>query len=246
MNQRGRSLSDTLTASRRGDRRNGGVAGETLPRRMTLVIVDDHEIVRHGLRAALAQETDMEVVADVRTGRDAIRIAQQLRPDVMLLDVRLEDTDGPSVCERVRAVAPDTAVVMLTSYHQDGMVLRSLAAGARGYVVKDVELSELKRMIRAAYRGQCVLDPTVAPHVIAAATSTGTTNQASVKRTLALSDFDLDVVRHLARGLTNKQIGALVHRSPHTVKDHLEKICAALEVRSRTEAVAAALRIGLI
>jgi DNA-binding NarL/FixJ family response regulator len=87
----------------------------------------------------------------------------------------------------------------------------------------------------------------VAPHVIAAATGAGApSNQATVKRSLALSDIDLDVVRHLARGLTNKEIGALVHRSPHTVKDHLEKICAALEVRSRTEIVATALRIGLI
>ena len=129
------------------------------PRRIRIGIVDDHEIVRRGLRAALEPETDMEVVADVRTGQEAVRVAEQLQPDVMLVDVRLEDTDGPSVCERVRAVTTDTAVVMLTSYHQDGMVLRSLAAGARGYVIKDVEVGALKGMIRAAHRGQCVLDP---------------------------------------------------------------------------------------
>jgi len=246
MNQRGRSPSGDPGA-RPGDGRHGSGKKAGYPRRIRVAIVDDHEIVRHGLRAALEQETDMEVVADVRTGGEATRIASELRPDVMLLDVRLEDTDGPSVCERVRALAPETVVVMLTSYHQDGMVLRSLAAGARGYVVKDVELTELKRIIRAAHRGHCVLDPMVAPHVIAAATSTGTTpDQASVKRTLALSDIDLDVLRHLARGLTNKQIGVLVHRSPYTVKDHVEKICAALEVRSRTQVVATALRIGLI
>jgi len=216
-------------------------------RRIRIGVVDDHEIVRHGLRAALSYEPDMEVVADVRTGREAVGMAEALRPDVLLLDVRLEDADGPSVCERVRSVAPETVVLMLTSYRQDGMVLRALAAGARGYVIKDVELTELKRMIRAAHGGQCVLDPTVAPHVIAAAIGTAAAgNQASVKKTLALSDLDLDVVRHLAHGLTNKQIGALLHRSPHTVKDHLEKICAVLEVRSRTQVVAAALQIGLI
>ncbi len=189
----------------------------------------------------------MEVIADVRTGREAVDMASELRPDVMLVDVRLEDADGPTVCERIRAVAPSIRVVMLTSYHQDGMVLRSLAAGARGYVIKDVELGELKRMIRAAFRGESVLDPIVAPHVIAAATMTGDEpGHQRVRRTLALSDIDIEIVRHLARGLTNKQIGVLVHRSPYTVKDHLEKICAALEVHSRTEAVAAALRIGLI
>jgi len=215
--------------------------------RIRIGIIDGHEIVRRGLRAALEQEADMEIVADARTGQEAIRVAEQLRPDVMLVDVQLEDTDGPSVCERVRAVTAHTAVVMLTSYHQDGMVLRSLAAGARGYVIKDVGLGALKSMIRAVHRGECVLDPAVAPHVIAAAAGNGVSgHQASVKKTLALSDIDLDVVRHLARGRTNKQIGALIHRSPHTVKDHVEKICAVLEVHSRTEVVAAALRIGLI
>ena len=218
----------------------------TLPR-IRIGVVDDHEVVRRGLRATLEMEPDMEIVADVRTGREAIRVAAEQRPDVMLVDVRLEDSDGPTVCERVREVAPATKVVMLTSYHQDGMVLRSLAAGARGYILKDVELGELKRMIRAAYRGESVLDPVVAPHVIAAATGNGDERgHQRVKNTLALSDIDIDIVRHLARGLTNKQIGAFVHRSPHTVKDHLEKICSALEVHSRTEVVAAAIRIGLI
>ena len=215
--------------------------------RIRIGIVDDHEVVRRGLRSVLEVEADMEVVADVRSGREAIEVATTHHPDVMLVDVRLGDTDGPTVCERVREVAPAIRVVMLTSYHQDGMVLRSLAAGACGYIIKDVELSELKRMIRAAHRGESVLDPVVAPHVIAAATRSGDApGHQRVKRTLALSDIDIEIVRHLARGLTNKQIGGLVHRSPYTVKDHLEKICAALEVRSRTEVVAAALRIGLI
>ena len=215
--------------------------------RIRIAIVDDHEIVRRGLRAAVEPEADMEVVADVRTGREAVRLAEQLRPDVMLIDVRLEDGDGPSVCERVRALAPETAVVILTAFHQDGMVLRSLAAGARGYVLKDIAVARLRNTIRAVHRGQCVFDPAVAPDVVAAATGNGGAGtQATVKKTLALSDIDLDVVRHLARGLTNKQIAALVHRSPHTVKDHVEKICSVLEVRSRTEVVAAALRIGLI
>jgi len=215
--------------------------------RIRIGIIDGHEIIRRGLRAALEQEADMEVVADARTGEEAIRVAELLRPDVMLVDVQLEDADGPTVCERVRAVTADTAVMMLTGYHQDGMVLRSLAAGARGYIIKDVALGALKSMIRAAHRGERVLDPAVAPHVVAAAAGNGASgHQASVKKTLALSDIDLDVVRHLARGLTNKQIGALIHRSPHTVKDHVEKICSVLEVHSRTEVVAAALRIGLI
>jgi DNA-binding NarL/FixJ family response regulator len=230
-----------------GRARNGNGSAPARGSRIRIGVVDDHEVVRRGLRAALELEPDMEIIGDVRTGREAILIAGKHRPDIMLVDVRLEDTDGPTVCERVREVAPTTAVVMLTSHHQDGMVLRSLAAGARGYIIKDVELGELKRMIRAAYRGESVLDPIVAPHVIAAATGNGGgLNRTNVKNTLALSDIDIEIVRHLSHGLTNKEIGILVHRSPHTIKDHVEKICGALEVHSRTEVVAAALRIGLI
>ena len=230
MNQKGRSL-----------------PGHPRRARIRIGVVDDHEVVRQGLRATLEHEPDMEIIADVRTGREAVELARAQQPDVMLVDVRLEDSDGPTVCERVRAVAPATRVVMLTSYHQDGMVLRSLAAGARGYVIKDVELGELKRMIRAAYRGESVLDPIVAPHVIAAATMTGDEpGHQRVRRTLALSDIDIDIVRHLARGLTNKQIGVRINLSPHTVKDHVEKMCEILGVRSRIELVVEALRRGLI
>src|SRR5688572_33262956 len=96
-----------------------------------IVVVDDHEIIRHGLRQTLAREADMDVVGEARSGAEAVRIAQQLQPDIMLLDVKLDDLDGPEVCRRVLAVAPTTAVVMLTSYLQDGVVLRSLMAGAK-------------------------------------------------------------------------------------------------------------------
>lgn len=241
MNQRGRSL------PAHSNRRHGPAGRRGRPTRIRISVVDDHEVVRRGLRAALEQEPDMEVVGDVRTGDEAVQLAREHQPDVMLLDVQLGDTDGPAVCERVRSVAPTTAVIVLTSLRQDGMVLRSLAAGVRGYVIKDVPLAELKRMIRAVHRGECVLDPTVAPQVIAAAIGGGAAaNRDTVKNTLALTDIDIEILRHLACGQTNKQIGALIHRSPHTVKDHLWKIGAVLEVGSRTEVVAAALRIGLI
>jgi len=247
MNQRGRSLPDSPSSSHPAPERARPGATVVGGKKIRIGVVDDHEVVRRGLRAVLELEPDMEVVGDVRTGREAIRFAGEQRPDIMLVDVRLEDTDGPTVCEHVREVAPATVVVMLSSHHQDGMVLRSLAAGARGYVVKDVEIGELKRMIRAAYRGESVLDPVVAPDVIAAATADGNgPNRTRVKNTLALSDIDIEIVRHLSRGLTNKEIGVLVHRSRHTVKDHVEKISATLEVHTRTEVVAAALRIGLI
>lgn len=223
------------------------------PGRIRIVVVDDHEIIRHGLRQTLAREADMDVVGEARSGVDAVRVAEQLRPDVMLLDVKLDDIEGPEVCRRVLAVAPRTAVVMLTSYVQDAVVLRSLAAGAKGYVIKDVELSELKRTIRSVYRGHAVLDPQIASRVIASAV--GKRNEPARGRSdsgeaapppTMFADIDLMILRHLAKGLTNKEIAAQVHLSAHTIKDHLEKIGAAFDVRTRTEIVAEALRTGVI
>ena len=215
--------------------------------RIRIVIVDDHQVVRHGLRHLLEREPDMEVVGEAGSGADAVRVATEQRPDVVLLDVKLDDRDGPEVCRRITAAAPGTAVVMLTSYLQDAVILRSLAAGARGYLIKDVELHEVKRTIRAVHRGHSVLDPKVAPRVIARAMAPAAKASSSkAVSQVALSETDLAILRHLAKGMTNKQIGAQVHLSAYTIKDHLEKIGTALAVRSRTEIVAEALRAGLI
>jgi two-component system response regulator DevR len=211
--------------------------------KIRIVIVDDHEVVRHGLRKALDAEPDMDVVGEARNGEEAVRIGVARRPDVMLLDIKLGDIDGLEVCQRVLAAAPKTGIVMLTSYQQDGMILRSLMAGAKGYVLKDVELGELKRMIRSVYRGNAVLDPKVAPQVIAAAAGSGRPRGAKPS---TLAELDLEILRCLAKGFSNKEIAARIFRSPHTVKDRLEKIGGVLSARSRTEIVAAALRTGLI
>jgi two-component system response regulator DevR len=215
--------------------------------RIRILIVDDHQVVRHGLRQLLEREPDMEVVGETGSGTDAVRVATEQQPNVVLLDVKLDDLDGPEVCRQISTAVPGTAVVMLTSYLQDAVLLRSLAAGAKGYLIKDVELNEVKRTIRAVHHGHSVLDPKVASRVIAKAMAPGAkpVNGKAVSQ-VALSETDLAILRHLAKGLTNKQIGAQVHLSAYTIKDHLEKIGTALAVRSRTEIVAEALRAGLI
>jgi len=217
--------------------------------KIRIAVVDDHEVVRHGLRLSLELEPDMTVVGEARTGEDAVHMVTTGRPDVVLLDVRLEGADGPEVCRRILEVAPGTAVVMLTNYMQDGFVLRSLMAGAKGYVIKDVQLSELKKMVRSVYRGGSVLDPKVTGQVILTAKSAAeapAVRPAGQRKMTALSDTDLAILRHLSDGLTDKQIAGRIHLSPHTVKDHLEKIRALLDVGSRTEIVATALRRGLV
>jgi DNA-binding NarL/FixJ family response regulator len=215
--------------------------------KIRIAVVDDHAVVRHGLIAALSAEPDLVVVGEARTGENAVRLAREQRPDVMILDVKLEDLDGPEVCRRVVAAAPKTAVVMLSSFRQEAMILRSLAAGAKGYVVKDVELPELKRMIRSVARGQAVLDPKVVPDVIAAAALPASTSPSrTMKHAASLSDIDLAIIRHLANGLSTKEIAAAIHRSPYTIKDHLEKIRASLAVRSRSELIAKAVSAGLV
>jgi two-component system NarL family response regulator len=217
--------------------------------KIRIAVVDDHEVVRHGLRLSLELEADMVVVGEASSGEEALNLAREVKPDVMLLDVRLEGTDGPDVCRRVLEVAPRMAVIMLTNYLQDGFVLRSLMAGAKGYVIKDVQLAELKRMIRSVYRGGSVLDPKVTAQVISTVTASGELpgpKSGGTRHVTVLSETDLIIVKRLSEGLTNKQIAHHVHLSPHTVKDHLEKIRAALDVGSRTEIVAEALRRGLI
>jgi DNA-binding NarL/FixJ family response regulator len=210
--------------------------------RIRIMVADDHEVVRQGLVSSLELESDMEVIGTAALGEQAVRLATLKRPNILLLDVRFPDIDGPEVCRRIMEAAPKTAVIMLTSYRQDSMILRSLKAGARGYLIKDIDLMDMKKMIRSVFRGNDALDPSVARRVIAAATKP----QRPVTEITRLSEMDLAIIRHLSRGLTNKQIGTLVHRSPHTVKDRLEKISAALDARSRTEIVAAAFKTGLI
>ncbi len=214
-----------------------------------VVIVDDHEVVRHGLRLALEAEPDMTVVGEARTGEEAVTVARETQPEVMLLDVKLGDLDGPEVCARVLQAAPGTAVVMLTNYVQDALVLRSLAAGAKGYLVKDVELADLKKMIRSVWRGGAVLDAKVAGRVIAKATGERTspaTDGVSDDVAGTLSQTDLAILRCLAEGRSNKEIAQRVNLSPHTIKDHLEKMFGLLAARSRSHLVAEAIRRGLI
>lgn len=214
-----------------------------------ILIADDHEIVRHGLRAALEPEPDMTIVGEAQSGREALALAREHQPDIVLLDVKLGDMDGADVCTQILELRPRTTIIMLTNYSQDMLVLQSLRAGAKCYLLKDVALETLRGTIRTAFRGGSVLDPRVASHVIAKAVQRGPHASADATGSASagpLSASDIITIQHLARGLTNREIGERLNLSGHTIKDRLEKISAVLGVRSRTEIVAEAFRRGLI
>jgi DNA-binding NarL/FixJ family response regulator len=213
--------------------------------KIRIVLIDDHDVVRAGLKLALETEPDMAVVGSARQGKEGIEVVRKVKPDVLLLDVKLDDLEGPEVCQKVRELSPHTTVLMLSGYQRDDLVLRCLKAGAKGYVLKSVAVSELKRMIRVVSQGGAVLDPKVTSSLLSAIAGAGSRKGATPSAAV-LSEMDLRIIRHLSEGLTNREIGARVHLSPYTVKDHIEKLCIMLSAKSRTAVVGEAFKRGLL
>ncbi|HEY8801545.1 MAG TPA: response regulator transcription factor [Candidatus Dormibacteraeota bacterium] len=207
-----------------------------------VLIVDDHEMVREGLLAMLQPEPDFEVVGQTGRGGEVAELVETTRPDVVLLDARLPDVGGVEVCRRLSHSHPNVAVVILTTYTDPDLVQECIQAGARGYVVKDVERFSLKESIRAVYRGQAVLAPQVAGHVMDGAR---TRQQAGSRRT-ALSESQVAILRLISRGHSNREIAAEVHLSENTVKTHVQEIFRKLGVRNRVEAAILAGKSGWI
>jgi DNA-binding NarL/FixJ family response regulator len=204
-----------------------------------VVIADDHNVVRKGIRELLADESDIEVVGEARDGHEAIDLALALRPNIVLMDINMPVLSGVEATRRIRAQAPDVRVLVLTAYADAPYIDGLLEAGATGYLLKTAEDREIVRAVRVAAAGQAIIDPAVAPHLLARLTS------APIQAD-ALTERELEVLRLAARGRTNKQIGADLAISDRTVQNHLAHIYVKLGVASRTEAVTAALQRGLI
>jgi two-component system response regulator DevR len=210
--------------------------------RIRVLIVDDHEMVREGLMAMLQPERDFDVVGQTGSGAAVADLVETTQPDVVLLDARLPDLSGVEVCRRLRHSHPNVSVVILTTYTDPDLVQECLEAGARGYVVKDVERFSLKESIRAVYRGQAVLAPQVAGHVIESAR----TRQPAGSGRAALSGSQVAILRLISRGHSNREIAAEVHLSENTVKTHVQEIFRKLGVRNRVEAAILAGKSGWI
>jgi DNA-binding NarL/FixJ family response regulator len=201
-----------------------------------VMIVDDHPVVRAGLVGILAAEKDLVVVGEAASADEAVTAARSLLPDVVLMDLRMPGGDGVTATAGVLAAAPAARVVVLTTYESDADILRAVEAGAAGYLLKDAARADLVAAIRAAARGETVLAPSVATRLV--------DRMRHPQPADALSPRELEVLRLVARGLSNVDIGRELFISEATVKTHLLRTFAKLGVSDRTAAVTTALAAG--
>ena len=205
-----------------------------------LLIVDDHEVVRLGLRTLLEGEEDLTVVAEAGTAEEALIQTAHHRPDVVVLDIQLPGRSGLDVCRDIRQKFPQTQVVMLTSSVNENFALEALRAGAAGYVLKQVGGDELVRAIRAAHNGETALDPKTAAHLVARLNELQKKTEADAFRDL--SPREMDVLLLVSRGASNKEIGAELNLSEITARNYVTTLMEKLHLRNRVELAAYAIR----
>lgn len=204
---------------------------------ITLIVVDDHPVVRHGLVSMLKYEQDMQVVGEAGDGVEAVRLILSENPDVVLLDLRLPLLSGIEVMKQVRAHQTYTRFLVLTTYDADEYIVPALTAGAQGYLLKDTTPEELMRAIRSLAAGGSPLEPAVAAKLL---------TSMNEKPEDELSAREMDVLKLLVAGASNKMIAAQLNVSENTIKSHTSHIFSKLQVSSRAEAVAVALQRGIV
>jgi len=203
-----------------------------------ILIADDHSVVRQGLKMFLGLDSELEVVGEAADGSEAVKLAHQLHPDVVLMDLLMPVMDGITATQTIRRELPDVEVVALTSVLEDASVVGAVRAGAVGYLLKDTESDELRRAIKAAAAGQVQLSPQAAARLLREVRTPDSPE--------TLTERETDVLRLLARGLANKEIAHELSIGEKTVKTHVSNILAKLGVQSRTQAALYAARIGLV
>jgi DNA-binding NarL/FixJ family response regulator len=201
---------------------------------ITILTADDHPLIRDGLAAVLRGQSGFEVVGDAANGEEAIEAYERLHPDIVLMDLRMPVMDGLAATRAILADDPDARIIVLTTYDGDEDIHRALAAGARGYLLKDMMRTELIGVIRAVHRGQRGIPAPVAARL------------AEYTPRIALTPREIEVLRLVADGLSNAQVATQIGRTEGTVKVHLKNILQKLDAQDRTEAVTTALRRGFI
>ena len=205
-----------------------------------IIIVDDHSVVRQGLKMFLGLDPELEVIGEAENGAEALKLARELQPDVVLMDMLMPVMDGIAATQAIRAEMPDVEIIALTSVLEDNAVIGAVKAGAIGYLLKDTQADELRRAIKAAAAGQVQLSPAAAARLMR---EVRTPEPAAVQ---PLTDRENDVLRLLAQGKANKEIAFELIIGEKTVKTHVSNILLKLGVQSRTQAALYAMRIGLV
>ncbi|ATL32567.1 response regulator [Streptomyces formicae] len=200
-------------------------------------LLDDHEVVRRGVHDLLDSEPDIEVVGEAGTSEQALTRGPALRPDVALLDIRLPDSDGITVCRELRSKMPDLACLMLTSFDDDDALLDAIMAGAAGYVLKQIKGTDLVDAVRTVAAGQSLLDPATTARLMSALRGP---EEAPApprdERLAALTEREREILARIGEGLTNRQIGKELYLSEKTVKNHISRLLAKLGVERRIQA----------
>jgi NarL family two-component system response regulator LiaR len=214
-------------------------------KKIKVLIADDHAVVREGTRRILEQEEDMDVVAEASDGEEAVKMTTSFKPDVVLMDISMPVLDGIEATKQIKALSPSVAILILSAYDDDQFIFSLLEAGAAGYLLKSVRGRELIEAIRSVYAGESVLHPSVARKVL---NRFGHSSEKQAERTPVelLSEREMEVLKLLTRGLSNKEIADELCISIRTVQGHLGNIFNKLQISSRTEAVVRALKEGWV
>ena len=223
-----------MTETRTKGNATGSPADRDVSERIRVLIVDDHSLVRRGLAAIINMEEDTEVVGEAADGEEAIRQWREIRPDIILMDLRMPNMDGVAAIRGIRAEDPDSGIIVLTTYDHDDDIYAGLRAGAKAYLLKDAQPEELFRCIRAVHAGNAYLQPKLAVKL------------AQRAQEEPLTEREEQSLKLLAEGLSNRAIGQALHISESTVKSHLKSLFVKLDATSRAEAIALAARRGLV
>ncbi len=211
--------------------------------RQRILLVDDHEVVRLGLRALLDKHPNFEVVAEAATARDALEKTQLYKPEVVVMDIRLKGGSGIEACQEITTNHPETKVIMLTSYAEDEMLFSAIRAGAAGYVLKQIGGDDLIRAIEAVGRGEALLDPAVTQRVFQEVRKAAREEEASAFADL--TQQEMHVLQLVSEGRTNRQIAEILYLGEGTVRNYVSSILSKLNVRNRAEAAAYAVEHNL-
>ena len=217
-----------------------------MDKKIRILIVDDHTVLRQGTRSLLAQEPDLEVVGEAGDGEEAVALAAQVKPDVILMDIAMPKLDGIGATKQIKTLHPEISVLVLSAYDDDQFIFRLLQAGAAGYLLKSVHARELIAAIRAVSQGESVLHPSIARKVLSRFVPTATTPANSARSSWELSQREMDFLKLMVKGMSNKEIASEIGLSIRTVQGYLRQIFKKLGVSSRTEAVVYALKENLI